>query len=166
LKKQFKNTKRRKSPAFFLDRNLGLRLGALLRSAGFDLITHQEHFGKDAQTISDPGVISECKKLRRALLTADGHLPFTYATEIRDAKIAVVLLSNNHDGPDLWAPRIISAKLDIERELHLRARPFTAHVSIEGRVSYVMRYYRKKTKKKSLSKSDHIELQALTPIIE
>jgi hypothetical protein len=135
----------------------------MLRSEGFDLITHQEHFGKRAQGILDPAVISECKKIKRALLTADNHLPFTYAAEIRQSKIAVILLSNNHDGPDKWAPRIVSARLDIEREIHLRAKPFTAHVSTEGRVSYVMLYYRKKTKKKHLRKGDHIEIQAVAP---
>ena len=135
----------------------------ILRSAGFDLITHQEHFGKDAQTISDPGVIAECRKIRRVLLTADGHLPFTYAAEIRRAKIAVILLSNNHEGPDVWAPRIVAARLDIEREVQSRAKPFAANVNKEGRVSYVMMYYRKKIKKKNFARTNHIEVHNVAP---
>jgi hypothetical protein len=164
LKKPFKNTQQLESPVFFLDRNLGLKLAAILRLANFDVIAHQEHYGPEAQKISDPEVISECGRLKYPLLTADGNMPFTFASEIRNAKIAVFLLSNNHEGPEVWGPRVISAKLDMEREWYGRAKPYTAHINREGRVSYVMRYYRKKVKKTSLQKRDHLEFSYEAPL--
>ena len=128
-----------------------------------DVITHQEHFGAAAQTIPDPEVIDECRKLKRALLTADSELPFTYAAELRKAKIAVFVLSNNHDGPAAWGPRILSAALDMERELAVTAKPFCAHVNTEGRISYVLRYYRKKTKLTNVNKSRHLAVDYSAP---
>jgi hypothetical protein len=164
LKKPFKNTKQLKPPVFFLDRNLGLKLAEILRRANFAVLAHQEHYGPGAQRVSDPEVISECGKLKHPLLTADGNLPFTFATEITNAKIAVFLLSNNHEGPEVWGPRVISAKLDMEREWYGRAKPYTAHINREGRVSYVMRYYRKKVKKTSVKKGDHLEFSYEAPM--
>ena len=66
--------------------------------------------------------------------------------EIRDAKIAVFYLINNHDGADLWGARILAARLDIMRELGRRRKPFVAHITTEGMVNQVKLYYRKKTK--------------------
>ena len=164
LKKPFTSTRRKKF-AFFLCRNLGLRLAAILRAAGFDVITHQAHYGSAVQIVSDPEVIEACRKLGRSLITADDDFLYTWAAEIRRAKIAVFHLSNNYEGPDIWGPRIASARLDIERELRNRAKPFTANISRDGRISYILRYYRKKTKKRQLSQDDHItfEFEAPTP---
>jgi PIN like domain len=130
LKKLFKNTQQLEPPVFFLDRNLGLRLAAIFRRASFTVIAHQEHYGPGAQGVSDPEVISECGRLKHALLTADGNLPFTFATEIRNARIAVFLLFNNHEGPEVWGPRVISAKLDMEREWYGESKAlYRAHQS-------------------------------------
>lgn len=121
-----------------------------LRPAGFDILTHQSHFGAQHQRISDPEVISHCGREHRVLITADGDFAFMYAAEIRVSKIAVFVLSNNHDGPVQWARRIISAKEQIFQQASKRKKPFVAHINEAGSVTRITVYRRNKTKEISV----------------
>lgn len=91
----------------------------------------------------DPEIIADCGKRKRILLTADGDLEYSFAAEIYNAKIAVLLLTNNTDGPLRWGPRIISALAEINRELSRRRRPFLMRLSAESYITQI-RLYRKK----------------------
>jgi hypothetical protein len=121
-------------------------LPGILRAAGFQIVTHLERYGSQRDTEPDPKIATECGKRKNILLTADPDFEHTYGAEISEAKIAVFLLTNNHDGADIWGARILSAKADILQELWRRRKPFVAHVTTEGCVNLVKLYYRKKTK--------------------
>jgi hypothetical protein len=125
-------------PIFFLDRTFGRNeLAAMLRSAGFLLVTIYEEFGEADGKISDPTFILDCGYKGRVVLTGDQDMVYTYAKEIVDAKIAVFATTDNNDGPKVWGPLILAAKDDILRELRRREMPFTASISREGRVTLV-----------------------------
>jgi predicted nuclease of predicted toxin-antitoxin system len=117
-----------------------------LRPAGFDILTHQSYFGPGGQRISDPEVIRACAEEHRVLITADSDFGFMYAAEIKQAKLAIFVLSNNHDGPEKWAKRIISAKEQIFQQIADRKRPFVAHINDVGSVNRITLYRRSKTK--------------------
>jgi hypothetical protein len=121
-------------------------LPAILRAAGFILVTHLERYGSQRDTEPDPNIAIECGKQKNVLITADPDFEHTYGVEILQSKIAVFFLVNNHDGADKWGARILAARLDILRELGRRRKPFVAHITTEGVVNQVKLYYRKKTK--------------------
>lgn len=130
-----------------LDRNLGKKImPEMLRAGGFDLVTHCERYGSNDQKIMDPQLIADCGTHKNVLITADADLETSFAAEINAAKIAVILLSNNHDGPILWGPRIVAAKASIELELSRRRKPFLARLTAEGRINQIRMYYRRKTR--------------------
>jgi hypothetical protein len=144
---RLKNSQQPKDPVFFLDRQLGAyKLPAILRAAGFIVVTHLERYGSQRDTEPDPSIAIECGKQKNVLITADPDFEHTYGAEILAAKIAVFYLVNNHDGADKWGARILGARTDILRELGRRRKPFVAHVTTEGIVNQVKLYYRKKTK--------------------
>ncbi len=160
-KKPFKNSQQHKAPIYFLDRNLEAEKMVLgLRSAQFKLISHRDIYGQRIK-VDDPEIIAYCGRKRKklVLLTADKDLEFTYAPEITKAKIAVFILTNNRDGPDKWLPRILAAKLDMERELSTRAKPFAARINTEGRVIQVRRYYQKKDRVWHIATHKHLTVQ-------
>jgi hypothetical protein len=128
-------------PIFFLDRTFGkIKLVEMLRPSGFAVLTHFEEYGNEGHRIGDPAIIQDCGIKNRVLLTGDQDLIHTYAREIREAKIAVFVTTDNNEGPDKWAPRIIAAKPDIWRELRRRKKPFTATISKQGRITQVRLY--------------------------
>lgn len=112
----------------------------MLREAAFIVTTHFEEYGDEGHKIADPVIIRDCGLKNRVLLTGDQDLIYTYALEVREAKIAVFVTTDNNEGPDKWGPRIIAAKQDIWRELSRRAKPFTARISREGRITQVRLY--------------------------
>jgi len=112
----------------------------MLRGAGFVLRTTFEEYGDADFRIADPVIIASCGLLNRVLLTGDQDLVRTWNNEIIQAKIAVFVTTDNREGPDQWAPRIIAAKDDILRELARRQKPFTANIAKEGRISLVRVY--------------------------
>jgi hypothetical protein len=109
----------------------------MLRDAGFILRTTFEEYGEADHLIADPVIIASCGLLNRILLTGDQDLPRNWNNEIIQAKIAVFVTTDNREGPNQWAPRIIKAKKDILRELARRQKPFTANIAKEGRISQV-----------------------------
>jgi len=109
----------------------------MLRDAGFILRTTFEEYGEADHLIADPVIIASCGLLNRVLLTGDQDLLRTWNNEIIQAKIAVFVTTDNREGPNQWAPRIIKAKKDILRELDRRQKPFTASIAKEGRISLV-----------------------------
>lgn len=131
------------SPIFFLDRTFGkIKLAKLLRASGFLLVTHFEEYGDEGHKIGDQAIIQDCGRKNRVLLTGDQDLIHTYAREIREAKIAVFVTTDNQEGPSAWGPRIIAARSGVLRELTRRTKPFTAAISKEGRISHVRMYER------------------------
>ena len=115
-------------------------------------MTHQERYGSQRDTEPDPNIATECGRRKNVLLTADPDFEHMFGVEIRDAKIAVFYLTNNHEGADIWGTRILSARDDILRELGRRRKPFVAHITTAGVVNQVRLYYRKKTKTIKLAK--------------
>lgn len=114
----------------------------MLRPNGFNVITHFEEYGDEGHNVGDPAIIHDCGIKNRVLLTGDKDLVHTYAREIREARIAVFVTTDNMEGPQKWGPRIIGARSDILRELKRRRRPFTAVISNQSRVSHVRLYER------------------------
>lgn len=112
----------------------------MLRPDGFVVVTHYEEYGDEGHKIGDPVIIQDCGLKNRVLLTGDRDLIHTYAREIRDARIAVFITTDNQEGPSKWGPRIVAAKSDIWRELGRRKKPFTAVISKEGSVIQVRVY--------------------------
>jgi len=117
-----------------------MKLVEMLRPNGFHIVTHYEEYGDEGHKIGDPVIIQDCGLKNRVLLTGDKDLIHTYAREIKDAKIAVLVTTDNHEGPSRWGPRIIAAKSDIWRELGRRNKPFTAAISKDGRIVQVRLY--------------------------
>jgi hypothetical protein len=113
----------------------------MLRAAQFCIVTHHDEYGDEGHAVADPAIILDCGLKGLVLLTGDQDLIYTYAPEIRTAKIAVFVTTDNREGPAKWAPRIIAAKSHILRELGRRKKPFTARISSEGRVTQV-RFYK------------------------
>jgi hypothetical protein len=109
----------------------------MLRDAGFILRTTYEEYGEADYLIADHVIIASCGLLNRVLLTGDQDLPRSWNNEIIQAKIAVFVTTDNQEGPNQWAPRIIAARSDILRELARRQKPFTANIAKEGRISLV-----------------------------
>jgi predicted nuclease of predicted toxin-antitoxin system len=146
-KKRSKSSQERNAPVFFLDRQLGSeKLVALLRPAGFKVFSHQSRYGAQGQNISDVEVIAGCGREHRVLLSADSDFEYMYGAEIKAAKIAAFVLSNNHEGPSKWGPRIIQAKDQVLLELKRRKKPFVGHINEYGRVTKIRLYRRNKTK--------------------
>jgi hypothetical protein len=112
----------------------------MLRSPDFIIVTHYEEYGDEGHNLGDPAIIRDCGMKNRVLLTGDKDLIHTYAREIRDARIAVFVTTDNHEGPAKWGPRIIAAKSDIWRELRRRKKPFTSVIAKEGRITQVRIY--------------------------
>jgi len=114
----------------------------MLRPSGFLIVTHHEEYGEEGHKLGDPVIIRDCGLKNRVLLTGDQDLVHTYAREIREAKIAVFVTTDNNEGPAKWGPRIIAAKSGIWRELARRQKPFTATISRQGRITQVRIYER------------------------
>jgi hypothetical protein len=109
----------------------------MLRDAHFILRTTFDEYGEADYRIADPVIIAHCGLMNRVLLTGDQDLIRTWNQEIIQAKIAVFVTTDNREGPDQWAPRIVAAKEDMFRELRRREKPFTANIAKEGRISQV-----------------------------
>lgn len=143
MSKPSKNTRTLNPAVFYLDQNLGSeKLAALLRPAGFDIVTHRERYQK-RQDVLDPELIKDCGINKNILITADGDMETTWAAEILTAKIGVVILKNNNDGAPKWAMRIIFAKQEIQRMLKKYRKPLAARLSVDGCLTQV-RLYRKR----------------------
>lgn len=114
----------------------------MLRAGGFLIVTHFDEYGDEGHRIGDQAIIHDCGIKNRILLTGDQDLIHTYAREIREAKIAVFVTTDNQEGPAAWGPRIVAAQSGILRELARRTKPFTSTISKEGRISQVRTYDR------------------------
>jgi hypothetical protein len=120
---------------FFLDKSIGAPgMAEVLRPAGWTCITHEEHFAGRYGVIEDPEIIQTCGIPHWFLITSDKDLPVRWIAEIRAAIIGIFLLSNQNDGSDLWAKRLISCELDIIDEATHRECPFVARVSTSGKL--------------------------------
>lgn len=109
----------------------------MLRPAGFNVVTHHDWYGAQSTLIEDPRIIADCGKRNAVLLTADGDLEFSFTAEIYAANVAVLILSNNNDGPAKWGPKIISAKTIIGEQMSLRKKPYVLRLGSDGRLTQV-----------------------------
>src|SRR5215467_12036948 len=104
----------------------GYQMAEKLRAAAFVVRTIYEEFQEAESRILDPVMIQHCGLMNRILLTGDQDLVRTWNKEIIQAEIAVFVTTDNNEGPNQWAPRIIAAKEDMLREVSRRKKPFTA----------------------------------------
>jgi hypothetical protein len=112
----------------------------MLRAADFQIVTLYDEYGEAESKIIDPVMIADCGFKNRVLLTGDRDLIRTWAKEIVEANIAVFVTTDNHEGPRIWGPRIISAKKGILRELGRRNPPFTATIAADSSISQLRIY--------------------------
>jgi hypothetical protein len=123
-----------------VDENLGsTKLPGMLRRYGYKLITHRTKY-KRQQGILDPQIIADCGRDNLVLLTGDGQLETLWATEIEQAKMAVVILANNTDGAKAWGKRLGSGRVDIMRRLAEHRKPCALRFGVHGRVTHVRLY--------------------------
>lgn len=135
---------RLKKVVFYLDRNLCCeRVIQPLREAGYDLVTYTEEFGRVTnQSIPDTEIIRRCGERGQILITADKKMEFTYAPEIRAAKIGIVLLITANDGADRWRARLVTAQVAIRDQIARRRKPYLMRVAADGTLT-IMKLYRK-----------------------
>jgi hypothetical protein len=119
------------------------KLAAILRPAGFNIVTHHDWYGPQSTLIEDPRIIADCGKANTVLLTADSDLEFTFGAEIYAAKVAILILSNNNDGPARWGPKIVAAKIDITDQISLRKKPYVLRLGSDGTLTQI-RLFRKR----------------------
>jgi hypothetical protein len=133
----------------------------MLRANEFIVRTHFDEYGDEGHKIGDQAIIHDCGRKNHILLTGDKDLIHAYAREIREAKIAVFVTTDNQEGPAMWGPRIIAARTYIRRELARRVKPFTAVISKEGRISQVRTYEHSQWKTISIGKKNppHVNKQ-------
>jgi hypothetical protein len=133
----------------------------MLRVGEFCIVTHYEEYSDEGHAVADPAIILDCGLKGRVLLTGDQDLVYTYAPEIRTARIAVFVTTDNREGPAKWGPRIIAAKPHIFRELARRKKPFTARISSEGRITQVRVYKAGQWKTITIGKKNppHVNVQ-------
>jgi hypothetical protein len=116
-----------------------------LRSAGYKVVTHFERYG-NVEGISDPKIIADCAIQKTVLLTADGDMETTWASEIESAKISVVILTNNKDGADKWGKRLEKGKQDIVDHLRKHKKPCSIRFGCDAKVSKVRLYGKRRAK--------------------
>ena len=147
MSKRSTPTRGRKRPrkiVFYLDRNLcNERLIQALRSAGYDLVTYWDDYGRVyRQSVPDPEIIARCGERKHILITADRKLEYTYAPEILAAKIGVVLMPTNNDGVDSWMRRLIAAQERVRAQIAKRRKPYLIRIALDGTLTK-LRLYRK-----------------------
>jgi hypothetical protein len=85
---------------FSIGRSEELNLAAMLRSAGFQVVTLFDEYGEAESKIADRAIILDCGLKGRALLTGDQDLVHAWAREIAEAAIAVFVTTNNNERPE------------------------------------------------------------------
>jgi predicted nuclease of predicted toxin-antitoxin system len=127
-KRQSNTSSELPNPVFFLDRTFGEKMCDILQAAEFAMETHRVlYYGR--QNVTDPEIINECGKRSLFILTADNKFPIRWEIEIRRAQVGVFVLSNNHERPEIWGPRVVSLKTKIIHAAQHRPRPFIGHIS-------------------------------------
>jgi len=69
-------------------------------------------------------------------------MEFTYAPEIRAARIGIVLLITANDGADRWRARLITAQPAIRDQIAKRRKPYLMRVAADGTLT-ILKLYRK-----------------------
>ena len=140
MSKRSQNTLRKNRRVFLVDENLGsAKLPQMLRKAGYQIVTHKTKY-KGKQGIPDPPIIADCGSDNLILLTADGALETLWAAEIQQARIAVVILSNNKDGSAVWGARLSAGKQDILARLQQYTKPCALRFGVNAKVTCVRLY--------------------------
>jgi hypothetical protein len=146
LSKLSQNTPRKNRRVFLVDENLGsAKLPQMLRAAGYQVVTHKAKY-KGKQGIPDPPIIADCGRDNLILLTADGALETLWAAEILQARVGVVILTNNVDGSAVWGARLAAGKHDILEKLRQYLKPCTLRFGVSAKVTHVRLYGPKRAK--------------------
>jgi hypothetical protein len=146
LSKPSQSTPRRSRHVFFVDENLGkAKLPGHLRAAGYNVITHFERYG-EIDGIEDPKIIADCGVHKTVLLTADGDMETTWAAEIAEAGIYLVILTNNSDGADKWGERLAKGRKAIVNKLREYRKPCAIIFGRDSRVCKVRLYGKRRDK--------------------
>jgi hypothetical protein len=117
----------------------------MLRAAGYKIVTHFERYG-NVDGIADPIIISDCGKHKNVLLTADADLETTWAAEIENSKIAVVILTNNSDGANKWGPRLATGQKMIVDMLRKHRKPCALSFGRDSKVGKARLYGKRRAK--------------------
>jgi len=121
-------------PKFFLDRNLGAyELKRQLLKEGFDVIAHDEVFGKLER---DPWIFYWTGKNDYVLVTADLKFKklFTHLAAIRLGATAVFSFTGTTYNSDVRGAAFIKARAKILRMLRKQQRPFIVTVLMDGQL--------------------------------
>jgi len=62
-------------------------MAEVLRPAGYNCVTHEEHFAGRFAAVADTEIIAECGQHAWFLITSDKDLPVRWIEEIRAAQI-------------------------------------------------------------------------------
>lgn len=134
MKKSSDTQRQLEFPIFFLDRNLGReKLPTLLRSKGFMLQVHDEHFQQDE---ADDVWLSKCGERCWVVITPDTHIlrERVNMRAIGRSKGRVFFLSSNNLRAEIWAEALTAAWRDINSAIRNRDGPFIARISSTGQV--------------------------------
>jgi hypothetical protein len=94
-------------------------------------VIHDDHFHK-RQDVEDTEVIAACGMNRWFLLTGDSDLPRRWRKEVVLAEIGVFCQTNNHQGPQLWVPRIVLVRSKMIRLANRQKLPFVAFITADS----------------------------------
>ena len=129
-KKQFSISKLHEHK-FFVDRSLGSKkFASLLKSAGFRIEVHHEHFKADEV---DPVWLTVCGERRWVVLTSDKRIETQWSRQIEAAGVCVIIVYTYLDDPvEAWFERIKKVLPRLLRILRKTPPPFVAHITRNG----------------------------------
>jgi PIN domain-containing protein len=116
---------------FFVDRSLGSKTFAeMLKSAGFCIEVHKDHFRHDEK---DPVWLQVCGEKGWIVLTSDKRIESQWFDVIRTAKVGVIIVyTYEKDSATAWFERIRKSLPKMLRELRKYPPPFVAHLTHDG----------------------------------
>lgn len=123
---------------FFIDRDLGKRLGFALRAVHVQVIIHVERYPKaDAESVPDVVWITEAAKQGEVILTRDGGIrrrDVELAAVIR-AKARCFVLETGNATPLIYLRAVMVAWPRMQRIIATESAPFMFGISRTGRVT-------------------------------
>jgi predicted nuclease of predicted toxin-antitoxin system len=120
-------------PIFFLDRNLGKKISALIAAAGCRVEVHDDHFAHDA---ADEEILREIGKSKWIFLTKDRRIAYNLIEVIgllESGSPAFVFTAGSVTSEEL-GKAFATALPDIKRFLSKFSWPFIATITLTGRV--------------------------------
>jgi hypothetical protein len=129
-RKQFGFSKQHDEPTFFLDRTFGRRkLAGALKTAGFRIEVHDDHFPQDEP---DPSWLKACGERGWIVLTADGRIERKWSSLIKSLGVGVFIITSNNAPAVEWARPLEKYRSRILRTIRKNPPPFIAHMTQGG----------------------------------